>query len=64
MTSGWRMRRPGFPAARGGGSELLRHGESMAAIKVAVTGQEYQPVAAQLPDDYAGLLGTEPVHHY
>jgi uncharacterized protein (DUF2267 family) len=35
----------------------------VAAIKAAVTPGELEHLVAQLPDDYAELLGTEPVQH-
>ncbi|MGH3788959.1 MAG: DUF2267 domain-containing protein [Pseudonocardiaceae bacterium] len=36
----------------------------LAALKVALTGHEYDHMASQLPADYADLLGTEPVQHH
>ena len=37
---------------------------TLAALKVALPGREYDHFAAQLPPDYADLLGTEPVQHH
>lgn len=37
---------------------------TMHAVNVAVTDAEFEKVAAQLPDEYADLLGTEPVQHH
>lgn len=37
---------------------------TFAALKVGLTGDEYGHMAAQLPADYADLLGTEPVQHH
>jgi uncharacterized protein (DUF2267 family) len=37
---------------------------TFAAMKAGLTGHEYDHVAAQLPPDYADLLGTEPVQHH
>jgi uncharacterized protein (DUF2267 family) len=37
---------------------------TFAALKVGLTGNEYDHIAAQLPPDYADLLGIEPVHHH
>ena len=36
----------------------------LAALRASLTGEEYQHLAAQLPDEYADLLGTEPVRHH
>lgn len=36
----------------------------LAALRVQLTGHEYDHLAAQLPGDYADLLGTEPVQHH
>lgn len=36
----------------------------LAALKVGLTGHEYDHVASQLPAEYADLLGTEPVQHH
>jgi uncharacterized protein (DUF2267 family) len=36
---------------------------TLAAFKVALSGREFDHVAAQLPPDYADLLTTEPVQH-
>lgn len=35
----------------------------MAALKASLTGGEFDDVAAQLPNDYADLLGIGPVQH-
>jgi uncharacterized protein (DUF2267 family) len=37
---------------------------TFAALKAGLTGHEYDHMAAQLPPDYADLLGTEPVQHH
>lgn len=37
---------------------------TLAALKATLTGDEYDHIAAQLPADYADLLGTEPVQHH
>jgi uncharacterized protein (DUF2267 family) len=34
-----------------------------AALKVGLSAGEWNDLTAQLPDDYADLLGTEPVQH-
>ncbi|HEX6403103.1 MAG TPA: DUF2267 domain-containing protein [Pseudonocardiaceae bacterium] len=45
--------------------QARRHARAvLAALKVGLTGHEYDHVAAQLPDEYADLLGTEPVQHH
>jgi uncharacterized protein (DUF2267 family) len=44
--------------------EGRRHARAVAAaLKVSVTGSEFDQIAAQLPGDYADLLGTGPLHH-
>lgn len=44
--------------------EARRHARAtVAAIKAAVTDSEFEELASQLPDEYAELLGTEPVQH-
>lgn len=52
----------------GGGctpEEARRHARAVAAaLKVQLTGGEFDQLAAQLPPDYADLLGTEPVQHH
>lgn len=37
---------------------------TLAALKAGLTGATYDHIAAQLPPDYADLLGTEPVQHH
>jgi uncharacterized protein (DUF2267 family) len=37
---------------------------TLAAFRAGLTGRGYDHLVAQLPDDYADLLGTEPVQHY
>jgi uncharacterized protein (DUF2267 family) len=37
---------------------------TFAAMKAGLTGHEFDHMAAQLPADYADLVGTEPVQHY
>jgi uncharacterized protein (DUF2267 family) len=37
---------------------------TLATLEVALTGHEYDHLAAQLPPDYADLLGTEHVQHH
>jgi uncharacterized protein (DUF2267 family) len=37
---------------------------TLAALKVTVTGRQFAHLSAQLPRDYADLLGTEPVQHH
>lgn len=45
--------------------QARRHARAtLAALKVGLTGREYEHIAAQLPPDYADLLGTEPVQHH
>jgi uncharacterized protein (DUF2267 family) len=45
--------------------EARRHARAvLAALKVSLTGREYDHIAAQLPAEYADLLGTEPVQHH
>jgi len=42
-----------------------RHARAvMAVLKTSVSPAEFEDVAAQLPNDYADLLGREPVIHY
>ncbi|SRR5579884_1289730 len=36
----------------------------LAALKVALTGHQFDHLASQLPGEYADLLGTEPVQHH
>jgi uncharacterized protein (DUF2267 family) len=44
--------------------EGRRHARAVAAaLKVSVTGSEFDRIAAQLPGDYADLLGTWPLPH-
>ena len=44
--------------------DARRHARAtVAAIKTAITPGEFEHLVAQLPDDYAELLGTEPVQH-
>jgi uncharacterized protein (DUF2267 family) len=54
--------------AEGGGcrpQHARQHARAvLAALKVALTGHEYDHLASQLPDEYADLLGTEPVQHH
>jgi uncharacterized protein (DUF2267 family) len=41
-----------------------RHARAvLAALKNSLTGHEYDHMAAQLPEEYADLLQTEPVQH-
>lgn len=45
--------------------QARRHARAtLAALKAGLTGHEFDHVAAQLPPDYADLLGTEPVQHH
>lgn len=45
--------------------EARRHARAVAAaLKVQLSGGEFDQLAAQLPPDYADLLGTEPVQHH
>jgi uncharacterized protein (DUF2267 family) len=45
--------------------QARRHARAvLAALKVGLTGHEYDHLASQLPDEYADLLGTEPVQHH
>jgi uncharacterized protein (DUF2267 family) len=45
--------------------QARRHARAvLAALKVGLTGHKYDHLAAQLPDEYADLLGTEPVQHH
>lgn len=45
--------------------QARRHARAvLATLKVGLTGHEFDHVAAQLPDEYADLLGTEPVQHH
>jgi uncharacterized protein (DUF2267 family) len=37
---------------------------TFAALKVGLTGNEYDHIASQLPADYEDLLGTESVQHH
>jgi uncharacterized protein (DUF2267 family) len=52
----------------GGGctpEQARQHARAVAAaLKVQLTGGEFDQLAAQLPPDYADLLGTEPVQHH
>ncbi|WP_045875256.1 DUF2267 domain-containing protein [Pseudofrankia sp. DC12] len=42
-----------------------RHARAVvAALKASVSPSEFEDVAAQLPGDYADLIGREPVIHY
>jgi Uncharacterized conserved protein (DUF2267) len=54
--------------AEGGGTnpqEARRHVRAvLAAVKVGLTGGEYDHIGAQLPADYGDLLATEPVQHH
>lgn len=44
--------------------DARRHARAtMAAVKAAITPGEFEHLVAQLPDEYAELLGTEPVQH-
>ena len=44
--------------------DARRHARAtMAAIKAAITPGEFEHLVAQLPDDYAELLVTEPGQH-
>ena len=44
--------------------QARRHARAtVAAIKAAVTPGEFDDLVGQLPDEYADLLGTEPVQH-
>jgi len=36
----------------------------LAALKVGLTGHQYDHMASQLPAEYADLLGTEPIQHH
>ena len=36
----------------------------LAALKVGLTGHEFDHMASQLPEEYADLPGTEPVQHH
>lgn len=52
-------------AERGTPDQARRHARAvLAALKAGLTGHEYDHLTAQLPADYADLLGTEPVHHH
>ncbi|GAA5133260.1 DUF2267 domain-containing protein [Pseudonocardia adelaidensis] len=45
--------------------QARRHARAtFAALEAGLTGHEYDHIAAQLPPDYADLLGTEPVQHH
>jgi uncharacterized protein (DUF2267 family) len=44
--------------------DARRHARAtMAAVKAAITPGEFEHLVGQLPDEYAELLGTEPVQH-
>lgn len=45
--------------------QARQHARAVAgALKVSLTGREFDQLAAQLPSEYADLLGTEPVQHH